>query len=154
MHSTMMRLFGLGCAIVPPTLLAHNFWAHGDEKHGERMSYVIALFLLTCIVSLPGGYVAVVGPKPNPDPGLRARSLVQIATAIGMFAIWLLAMVVGNYITALFGVMFLWYGILGIGAVNLSLGVFSLISNRALLQEMSEINLLGRSQDAESKKDE
>jgi hypothetical protein len=145
MHATFVRLIGAVAALVPPALLGYQLWLQSDKRNGEGTSTLIALLLLTCMVSIPGGYVAVKGVRATPPPGFRLRCVVQIALGAGMLVVWLVVMVLGNFFAWLLGVMFIWYGILGIAAVNMSLGVFSLISNRELLREMSEINLFGTS---------
>ncbi|MFO1008033.1 MAG: hypothetical protein U0929_18890 [Planctomycetaceae bacterium] len=139
----MVRLICAIAGLAPPALFGYHLWIHGNEKHGEGTTTLIALLLTTGIVSLPSGYVAFMGAKAESPDGFRLRCIGQIAVGIGMLLFWVLVMVIGNYLTWLLGFMFVWYGILGVAAVNISLGVFSLISNRALLQEMSEINLFG-----------
>lgn len=147
-HSVFVRLFGAALALGPITVLVYHLWRHAGDKHGG-FSTPIILLLLICIFSVPGGYLAIVGAKPTPPEGFRSQCIFQIVAGFVMIALWLLVMVIGNYFTWLMGFIFIWHGLLAIAAITISSGFLSLISNRELLHEMSELNLWGK-QDADS----
>ncbi len=152
MRSFLVRLIATPVALIPPLLLLRELSGANNTRDGSGFTRTIVLTLLVGTLSIPCGYLAIVGAKSSPPPGLFWKCLKQIAISIGMFLSWVVLMALGNAVTSfLLDAVVLLYGSLGIAAVWLVLSVLSLVSNRDLLSEFAHITISGKKHDTGDK---
>ena len=139
-YSIFVRLFGVVTTLLPLVLMTWHLITF-REQDGSSIVLYIVLFISICILCPPGIYLAFKGAGPAQPPGFRVRCLTQIVVGVGFICLWILSVILAYLISFFAGLFILWYGILGVALVFISLGLFSLVSNRDLLQEISDITL-------------
>ncbi|MEM7559185.1 MAG: hypothetical protein AAF394_08675 [Planctomycetota bacterium] len=142
----------MSCALIaclPPIGIVVIFINAFGERHGETIGYMVAACLLTCFLSLPCGYVAFKGVGPPRDEEFWDGCISQIIYGLGSIVGGILLSWICSLIAFIAGIGILFTGLAAVGVVNLILGTLSLLSNRSLIQEMSEIDLsFGKKPDA------